>query len=64
MKKAKNENTSSIYSRNINLLEDDPIEEIFALNLGDFFAEQLINPEFVEKISKKAKDKDKNATHI
>ncbi len=59
MKKAKNENTSSIYSRNINLLEDDPIEEIFALNLGDFFAEQLINPEFVEKISKKAKDKDK-----
>ncbi len=55
----KNENTS-IYTRNINLLEDDPLEEIFALNLGDFFTEHLINPEFASKISKKAHEKDKN----
>jgi len=50
---------ASVYTRNINLLADDPLEEIFALNLGDFFAEHLINPEFAEKISKKAKEKDK-----
>ena len=52
-------NNSSMYTRSINLLEDDPLEEIFALNLGDFLTEHLINPEFVDKISKKAKDKDK-----
>ncbi len=57
-KKIKN-NDSSMYTRNINLLEDDPLEEIFALNLGDFFTEHLINPEFIEKISKKASEKDK-----
>ena len=26
----------SIYSRSISLLDDDPLDEIFALNLGDF----------------------------
>ena len=55
----KTNNDASLYTRSINLLEDDPLEEIFALNLGDFFTEHLINPEFVEKISKKAKEKDK-----
>lgn len=58
-KKTKQPDSSSMYTRSINLLEDDPLEEIFALNLGDFFTEHLINPEFVEKISKKARDKDK-----
>ena len=53
-RKTKENNKSSMYTRNINLLEDDPLEEIFALNLGDFITEHLINPEFVEKISKKA----------
>jgi len=57
--KIKKNNENSIYTRNINLLEDDPLEEIFALNLGDFFTEHLINPEFANKISKKAFDKDK-----
>ena len=52
--KKDNANTS-MYTRSINLIEDDPLEEIFALNLGDFLTEQLINPELVEKISKKAK---------
>lgn len=58
-KKTKAEKNASVFTREINLLENDPIEEIFALNLGDFFTEHLINPEFVEKISKKAKEKDK-----
>ena len=57
--KETNEDIDSLYTRNINLLEDDPLEEIFALNLGDFFTEQLITPEFADKISKKAKQKDK-----
>ena len=59
IKKTKAKENASVYTRNINLLEDDPLEEIFALNLGDFVTEQLINPELVEKISKKAKEKDK-----
>lgn len=59
---AKPNNDASIYTRNINLLEDDPLEEIFALNLGDFLTEHLINSEFADKISKKAKEKDKNAS--
>ncbi len=58
-KKTKSQNDASVYTRNINLLQDDPLEEIFALNLGDFLTEQLINPELVDKISKKAKEKDK-----
>ena len=58
-KKMKATENASVYTRNINLLDDDPLEEIFALNLGDFVTEQLINPELVEKISKKVKEKDK-----
>lgn len=62
MSKAEKTNTdsnASVYTRSINLLEDDPLEEIFALNLGDFLTEHLINPEFANKISKKKQDKDK-----
>ena len=59
IRKTKETNNSSMYTRSINLLEDDPLEEIFALNLGDFLTEHLINPEFADKISEKAKAKDK-----
>lgn len=52
-------NSASIYTRSINLLDNDPLDEIFALNLGDFLTEHLINSEFASKISKKAKEKDK-----
>ena len=52
-------NSASIYTRSINLLDNDPLDEIFELNLGDFLTEHLINPEFASKISKKAKEKDK-----
>ena len=58
-KKTKEQDNSSMYTRSINLLEDDPLEEIFALNLGDFLTEHLINPDFAQKISSKAKAKDK-----
>ncbi len=52
-------NNASVYTRSINLLEDDPLEEIFALNMGDFLTEHLINPEFANKISRKKQDRDK-----
>ncbi len=43
--------------KTICLLENDPIEEIFALNLGDFLCEHLISPDFAHKISDKVKSK-------
>ena len=39
IRKTKEQDNSSMYTRSINLLEDDPLEEIFALNLGDFLTE-------------------------
>ncbi len=54
------ENGVSIYSRSINLLDDDPLEEIFALNLGDFLTEHLINPELAHKIGDKVRDKNES----
>ena len=46
----------SLFSRSLDLMNDDPLEEIFALNLGDFLCESLINDELAGKISNK-KDK-------
>ena len=44
-------------AKTICLLENDPIEEIFALNLGDFLCEHLISPDFAHKIGDKVKTK-------
>ena len=38
---------------------NDPIEEMFALNLGDFIAETLISEDFAKKISVSANKKDR-----
>ncbi len=46
----------SLFSRSLDLMNDDPLEEIFALNLGDFLCENLINDDLAGKISNK-KDK-------
>lgn len=46
----------SLFSRSLDLMNDDPLEEIFALNLGDFLCESLINDDLAGKISNK-KDK-------
>lgn len=48
---------ASMFSRSSQLIENDPLEEIFALNLGDFMTEHLISEELVEKISHKACDR-------
>ena len=57
MSKKKTETGISVFSRSENLLEADPIEEIFALNLGDFLSEHLISKELAQKIERKNEDK-------
>ena len=47
-RKVKEQDNSSMYTRSINLPEDDPLEEIFALNLGDFLTEHLIFPHSIQ----------------
>lgn len=54
----KKENKSvSVFSRSDISLESDPLEEIFALNLGDFVSEHLISDDLVQKISRHSVDK-------
>ena len=56
MKKEDN-NGVSLFSQSDYLVGQDPIEEIFALNLGDFIAENLISEDLARKIGKNVKDK-------
>ncbi len=53
----KEELGASLFSRTLDIMENDPLEEIFALNMGDFVSEFLISEELAGKISKSAKDK-------
>ncbi|MBE7710659.1 MAG: HD domain-containing protein [Cyanobacteria bacterium SIG31] len=53
----KEEMGASLFSRTLDFMENDPLEEIFALNMGDFVSEFLISEELANKISKSAKDK-------
>ena len=48
---------ASLFSRTLDIMENDPLEEIFALNMGDFVSEYLISEDLANKISKSAKDK-------
>ena len=48
---------ASLFSRSLDLMEDDPLEEIFALNIGDFVSEYLISEDLANKIGKDVKDK-------
>ena len=50
-------NGVSLFSQSENLIEGDPIEEIFALNLGDFLSEHLISEDLAKKIGAKSHDK-------
>lgn len=52
-----NKKNISVFSRSDISLETDPLEEIFALNLGDFISEHLISDELIQKISKTKVDK-------
>ena len=53
----KDNKSISVFSRSDISLESDPLEEIFALNLGDFVSEHLISDELVQKISRHSVDK-------
>lgn len=53
----KEEMGASLFSRTLDIMENDPLEEIFALNLGDFVSEFLISEDLANKIGKNSKDK-------
>lgn len=57
MKKEDKNTGVSLFSQSEYLIDQDPIEEIFALNLGDFIAENLISEELARKIGENVKDK-------
>ena len=57
MKNNTKKKSASMFTRSSKLLENDPFEELFALNLGDFLTENLISNELVEKISHKVTDR-------
>lgn len=57
MKNEENKNGVSLFTQSDYLIGQDPIEEIFALNLGDFIAENLISEDLARKIGKSVKDK-------
>ncbi len=57
MKKEEKNAGVSLFSQSEYLIEQDPIEEIFALNLGDFIAENLISEDLARKIGENVKDK-------
>lgn len=46
------DNGVSVFSRSAEFLGDDPLEEIFALNLGDFLTEHLISEDLANKIKR------------
>ena len=57
MKKEEKDNGVSLFSQSDYLIDEDPIEEIFALNLGDFITENLISEDLARKIGANVKDK-------
>lgn len=60
MKKDENKTGVSLFSQSEFLMDNDPLEEIFALNLGDFLSEHLISEDLALKISEH-NQKDKKA---
>lgn len=57
MKREENKNGVSLFSQSEALMDQDPIEEIFALNLGDFITENLISEDLAKKIGSNVKNK-------
>lgn len=49
----------SLFGQSDYLVGEDPIEEMFALNLGDFITENLISEDLAKKISTKANKKER-----
>lgn len=53
-------NGASLFGRSMEFMDADPLEEIFALNLGDFISEHLISDDLAKKIAVGSKDKVQN----
>ena len=51
------QNGVSLFGQSEYLMGQDPLEEIFALNLGDFLSEHLISEDLAKKIGSNVKDK-------
>lgn len=51
------EKGASLFSQSEFLVDNNSMEELFALNLGDFLSEQLISEDLAQKIGKSEKDK-------
>jgi len=51
------ENGVSLFSQSEFLIDDNPMEELFALNLGDFLSEHLISADLAQKIGSQDKNK-------
>ena len=58
-KEEKNQVGVSLFGQSDYLINSDPIEEMFALNLGDFISETLISEDLAKKISSKANKKER-----
>lgn len=58
-KEEKNKVGVSLFGQSDYLVNSDPIEEMFALNLGDFISETLISEDLAKKISSKANKKER-----
>lgn len=48
---------ASLFGKSLDLMENDPVEEIFALNLGDFISEYFISEDLAGKIKQNSSDK-------
>jgi len=53
----KEELGASLFGKTMEFMEEDPLEEIFALNMGDFISEYLISEDLANKIGKDVKNK-------
>ncbi len=60
MENQEKKNGVSLFSQSEFLMDGDPLEEIFALNLGDFLSEHLISKDLAEKIGEHSNE-DKKA---
>ena len=59
MNKEEKKSGVSIFGQSEYLAGADPIEEMFALNLGDFLSENLISEDLAKKISVKTNKKER-----
>ena len=57
-KEEKKQTGISLFGQSEFLVGDDPLEEMFALNLGDFISETLISEDLAKKISITANKKE------